>query len=774
MIVLLSLLSVSVFAKPLVLGADQAVADIGASSEYYCTTDLSVDFAEAQTAKYQRWVGGTINFGRRPGACWIRFNIVNTNQQAGSYILSSRFAYIDFIDLYYQEDAGFKHQGLGVGLALNERPFQSNVLMYRLHFDAGEEKTIYLRVESESLLIAPISIAAEDVFIADTILSQWLDGLYYGSLLSLLLIAALLFYYFKDVAYIYYAGQLLSILVVFLNIDGMTSYLLGDAVFLINYLHIVFSYLAILMLMLFASEFLRLDEIPLFKLSTRLIVFLCLAGIALVLILPVRLSIYGTSFSSIAFAAFLIYGSVYRLREGMEEAKYFMLGWAVLLICIVIISVVSAFGISADMAVLIEFIKYSYLAQQIIFSLGLSIRIRMLKNKEEQASIEAIKMSSAMKIKNELFAKMSHEIRTPMTGVLGLLDLLKDTKLNEKQSVYVDTASSSAATLLSVINDVLDYSKIEAGKMVLAVSSFDIKQTLHESLDTFSVLSKNKGLNQHLQIADDFPDYITGDEIRLRQVLLNLLSNAVKFTESGSITVKAEIERVLGEHEVMLCIRICDTGVGMSNELIEKMFQPYEQAEAKFTGQYQGTGLGLSICAQLVELMHGEISVSSQLGVGSSISLCFPTSVKQSLLEEKNMQSTEALPDLNGVRVLVAEDNAVNRLVLDGMLAKLNIHCEFANNGQQAFEAYCKHHSSYDLILMDCEMPEVNGIVATEMIREYEQQQGLSAMPIVALTAQTSEQAVQQSLQAGMNNHLSKPVQLAVLASVIAELCKQE
>ena len=749
---------------------DRVIEDIGAASWVYCSEDKQQSFTDVQQQEFSPWSGQTINFGRRDDVCWVRFQIRNLSADASRYFLASRFAYIDRIDLLYQQDGELQRQNMGTAYALKERAFQSNLLMSRVNFAANESKTLYLRIEAENLLIAPISVYNEADYLAKVLLSQWLTGLYYGSLISLFLIAILLFYHFKDMAYVYYAAQLICVLMIFFNIDGISSYFLPNAAFLINYLHVFFTYAAIIMVMLFAYEYLQLSKVAVFKKATQIIFVLCMLGILLIYFVPVRINIYGTSITSIGFGVFLLSSSFYRLRQGMAEAKYFLLGWVVLVIGMLLVSLAAALNINIDIAQSIDMMKYFYLMQQVIFSLGLSTRIRVLKNKEHNARVEAVRVNSIMKTKNELFAKMSHEIRTPMTGVLGLLDLLKDTKLNDKQAVYVDTASSSATTLMSVINDVLDYSKIEAGKMVLAVSSFDIKKTLYESMDTFSVLMKEKDLRKVIEIADDFPDFIAGDEIRLRQILLNLLSNAVKFTDSGSIEITAKVDKMLSGNNCIISICVSDSGMGISGHVRDKMFQAYEQIDADISSNYTGTGLGLNICSQLIELMHGHIGVESQLGHGSQFTITFPAAIKSSMLEDKSAAAKQALPALYGMSVLIAEDNPVNQIVLDGMLKKLQLERHFASNGKQAFEAYCKYNDSIDVILMDCEMPEVDGLVATEMIREFEITQNLVMVSIVALTAQTSEDAIQKSLDAGMNDHLAKPVQLSVLANVIALL----
>ncbi|GFO62519.1 response regulator [Geomonas paludis] len=378
---------------------------------------------------------------------------------------------------------------------------------------------------------------------------------------------------------------------------------------------------------------------------------------------------------------------------------------------------------------------------------------------------------AASRAKSQFLANMSHEIRTPMNGVLGMAELLLHTDLDQKQRGYVEMLHQSGESLLGIINDILNISKIEAGKLDIEKVAFDLHETVRGAVDLYREVGRRKGVAVELQIGPDLPRHALGDPNRLRQVLINIVNNALKFTEQGSVKVSAcLVERSGTGHYVGFEVK--DTGIGIPAEAVGSIFQLFTQVDGSATRRYGGTGLGLAIAKQLVELMGGEIGVESEPGRGSTFTFIVylnaapdaAPEVEDDPIELDNEWEEPAVPARCHARVLLAEDNPVNCEVAHAMLTALGCQVDVAQNGTQAVSALAR--KAYDLVFMDCQMPELDGYEATRAIREKERDTGRHT-PIIALTAHAMPGSREVCVNSGMDDFLSKPFKLGQLQELI-------
>lgn len=383
-------------------------------------------------------------------------------------------------------------------------------------------------------------------------------------------------------------------------------------------------------------------------------------------------------------------------------------------------------------------------------------------------SLHAAEQSN--KAKTQFLANMSHEIRTPMNGILGMLQLLMYTNLDETQRNYANKCFESANSLLRIIGDILDFSKIDAGMIDIEELEFNLKNEFETMIIIFTTMSKEKSIDVSLQYDSNLPNFVIGDAFRMKQIINNLMNNAIKFTpNNGQIEISVKAQEINSE-SLVLSISISDTGIGIPHNMQAKIFDVFAQADESTTRKYGGTGLGLAICKHLVEHMGGQINLKSEEGKGSTFNFTMKMKIPEN--QSRSVSETSSLPTIPKFKanILLVEDNSLNQTVVKDMLKTLGCEIDIVNSGKEAINAV--QRQKYDVILMDCHMPDMDGFQATEKIRQIENEHSSPISNnsiIVALTANTLKGTKEKCLAVGMDDYLSKPINYSQLCSTLVK-----
>lgn len=857
-----------------------------------------------------------MNLGYKQGNVWIRFSLENKTQDDDLLLLEFGYSLIDSIKLYVEEVNSLKLLGhQGDSLPFSSRKIKTTNPIFSLDIQPNEKRTYYIEINSTSSLSIPIHIATQNTQKEHLQAASLGNGTFYGMILALLGYNLFVFFSTKDMSHLYYVFLMLSYLFFWGTIDGISfQYIWPNSHILHHQAPLMFLSLVNIFALQFARYFLDLIHAkPKIDKLFRYLIGLQVLNLFTLFLMPIHIASSINLLTVLFNVISIIYASCIRLIDGYKPAKYFIIAWSLYLISVAA-SIVGVLNLIPFPIPYYIIVKGSSGMEFILLSLALADMINTLKEEKMRSHHSAQEAFMESKAKSDFLAKMSHEIRTPMNGVLGMAELLKGTTLDDNQNHYLDIIRTSGQALLKVINDILDLSKIEAGKMEIESIAFDLRQLVEEALTVFALTAYEKRIELLCIVDPDTPMDIYSDPTRIRQIIINLVGNALKFTEQGEVKVIISAEfredKPAIDDDIKLCIKIVDSGVGISKEGISRLFKDFSQAE-KSTGRiHGGTGLGLSISKQLVTLMGGEINIESELGTGTTFQFTLaakvaPTITKP-LLESSDVSHLRALviddhesvclhlcqslgnygvktdycltataaldklqkasagkdifnvlfidyymPGITGIELcrklqgyvefrdlkivlisaarvvldvemkrelgiinflykpisanrleealvniigkqikqsndekaqlldtkfilntLIAEDNKVNQMVIEGMLKKLGVQCTLAENGEEALEYYRNNNASLDLVLMDCEMPVMDGYQATKKIREFEELHNLSRIPIFALSAHVMAEQKTKAFDVGMDEFLMKPIKGSDLVKILNQYFK--
>ncbi len=718
------------------------------------------DQLDWQAAKDRAVTIGNIN-----STYWFSTSIKTPDTNRDWFIQISHSG-LNLIDTWVLQDGKIITQHrMGNKLPFDQRPFLDSNFAIPTSLSANQEYQLLFRVSMNGLLDFPLDITSAQFFAEELGLINMQLGIYYGIALVMALYNIVIFIYSRELSYLFYVCFIGSLATFLAIVEGSAfRWLWPNLPQLNDYALPLYSGLTQLFATIFTESFLNVR-----KHSKRLFKVLLFTGclnisvIISALLFTTETAFSISSVSGIFTFPLLLFAGSYMWYRGQYYARYFCLSWGLLCFFCLWLTMVALGIFPWEVNNIWDLFRVASTVEMVLLALALAARIKFLAQKEEQVRAES-------EAKTQFIAQISHELRTPMNGILGMSALLRD-HLSDKQAVHFNNVIyQSGLALLGIINDVLDAAKIDADKLETENIPFSLKSLCEQSLYVIEPQSMVKSLVVTSEIDNTLPSTVLGDPNRIRQVLLNLLSNAAKFTDRGSITLAA---KNLGQGRIRISVK--DTGTGIDKADRANLFNPYTQ-QASLTEQSKGTGLGLYICKKLIEIMGGTIGLESTEGKGSTFWFELPLPATEQTPLPLAGQLDEAItPNHNqeqNLSILVAEDNAANQLVINKLLEKMGHQITIVNNGEEALNAISQGSSDYDLILMDCEMPVMDGYEACEKIRLYEQENCISAMPIIALTAHAMTEYRERCMQAGMNEVLTKPIRALTLQQTLQRYSK--
>lgn len=741
---------------------------LGKHLEYF-VTDTALESTDVIAGKYNnRFVEPTTAYLVPDQDNWYRFTIENRGSTTGQWVLVLDSAMIAEAELIYvQADGRLSQQKTGLQYSYDSRPVPYNMFAFAVEQQAATTQTYYLKIQTPFQLYFSPTLADYSSFLKDAATNFALPTLFIGLLLGVFIyLLVLTVDTASELAIHRYVWFVFSAMLVILYVDGFLMMFLPNSEWLATRLWLfIHISLQVFYARAMQSYFRTGEKYPLINFYLNGCSVVACSFLILLFVIPYSLQVIIELFNAAQLIVVMTFVSCYIWYRERSKVSIFVIGNLGMLIMAAITTFAAISSLTASDWLVKHGFELGFCWQTMFFTWALSQKINQL-------TTTAIAAKAESTAKSEFIAKMSHEIRTPMNGVLGMTQLLQTTPVTNEQKHYLSVIESSGKTLLAVINDILDYSKLIAGRVEIVPQRFSLEQLLAEQNTLFGDVARAKHISFSIILEPNTPTQLFGDDIRLRQILSNLLSNAFKFTDKGLIVLRVDSLPATDNKNIILQFSVRDTGIGITDADQKTLFRNFSQVDTNISRRYGGTGLGLSICKQFVEMMGGKITVNSQPGQGAEFVFTINMQLQNTsiaLVPAAALHTVEpsASPTLN---ILVAEDDAINRDVLLWFIKKAGWEADFVFNGKEALAKIESNHRHYHLVLMDCEMPIMDGISACEAIRHFEKKSGLTPLPIIALTAHVSNSHLKKCIDAGMNECICKPISYNQLHSVILRL----
>ena len=700
---------------------------------------------------------------------WLRFRITNSSSDENFIISADDTHYSNFELLYKNTEGIIQKQQAGMLYPYIKKVWGFHDIAFSVSQPINSTRTYYTQFNVNFPLLMNAYVANPTSYAKYQAQQSAIGHLLVGIMIGIILYLTMISTYVRSLKEIYYClgFAVASFIALIYGRGYIYSYLpyniwLNQHLYALVYTTLTLTYNAFSRYYFKTkNDFLVVDAV--LKWIQRILVAFLIAG----LFIPINISIAIVQIMAFCMVILLCIISVYIWSNSERQLTAYVIGTlAFLFACILVAAESNGFidlgGITREM------IEFALCFQAMLFALALAEKLNDFQHQQIQSSIDIATSEAENKAKNSFLAKMSHELRTPLNGILGMVQLLESSPLNDQQKHYTKVMHNSGHLLLGVIDDVLDYSRIVAGKLRIEAVDFDLNKLLIDTEALFAELAREKNIQLNVILIHKNPPMLHGDVMRIRQIFNNLLSNAIKFTSSGSVTLRARIEQHT-QADWILHAEVEDTGCGIDSSKIPGLFQEY--VKNNLSRNFGGSGLGLTICKQLVEMMSGAMHVESAPGYGSLFRFFIHVQPARNSLSSS---TTTAEPthrhkplSISNVHILVVEDNEINREVIGGLLARLGLQVEFSVNGSDAVNKACQDHAHWDLILMDIEMPVMDGLSAAQHIRVWEAEQCRNATPIVALTAHAERGYADIILQVGMDDYLIKPIDFNQLQNTL-------